>query len=294
MLTIIGCGNLNRSDDGVGVVVAQRLADRLRRHPVPGVQVFDCGTAGVDVMFQARGSSALLILDACQSGAEPGSVFEAPGSELASEHEPSFSLHDFRWDHALSAGKKIFRDSFPDEVTVILVEAQSVGYGLQLTEPVSRAADEVYRRALQMAASHAVRRHDAPGPEAGAEGGPLPVTTGESGRTKGHADETRPPLVEIVHGSIRIPLEVYDRFFDGRGGVLLMEREGQLCLIPVDEVAGGLLVKQRNRRGDRVIHAAEFPRNHGIDSSERSVRVVWEPELGGLLLDEAETQAVTR
>jgi len=41
MLTIIGCGNLNRSDDAVGVIVAQSLQQYLTEHPYPNVQVAD-------------------------------------------------------------------------------------------------------------------------------------------------------------------------------------------------------------------------------------------------------------
>ena len=82
MLTIIGCGNFNRSDDGVGVIIAQRLQQYLSTHPLPNVQVYDCGTAGMEVMFQARGTQRLIIVDASATGSEPGAVFKVPSSEL--------------------------------------------------------------------------------------------------------------------------------------------------------------------------------------------------------------------
>src|SRR4051812_19184715 len=103
MLTIIGCGNLNRSDDGVGVVVARKLMDVAERSGRGDVRVFDAGTGGMDVMFRARGSDALVLVDASRSGSEPGAVFRVPGTELARDYEPAYSLHDFRWDHALYA-----------------------------------------------------------------------------------------------------------------------------------------------------------------------------------------------
>lgn len=140
MLTIIGCGNSNRSDDGVGVVVAQALQAYLVAHPRDSVRVFDAGTAGMDVMFQARGSTKLVIIDASSSGSDPGAIFEVPGAQLQAEHEPEFSLHNFRWDHALSAGRKIFRDQFPTDVTVYLIEAESLVLGLDLSPPVAASA----------------------------------------------------------------------------------------------------------------------------------------------------------
>ncbi|MEM8608548.1 MAG: hydrogenase maturation protease [Myxococcota bacterium] len=143
MLTIIGCGNPNRSDDGVGVVVARELMARFADERRPGVQIFDAGTDGMGVMFKARGSDALVIIDASRTGAEPGSVYEVPGQELEGEPNQSLNLHDFRWDHALFAGRKIFKRDFPDDVTVFLIEAQSLDLGLELSEPARAGADKV-------------------------------------------------------------------------------------------------------------------------------------------------------
>lgn len=143
MLTIIGCGNLNRGDDAVGVIVARRLMEYVERVGVGGVAVFDAGTGGMDVMFQARGAARLILIDANRSGSEPGAIFEVPGSELARDYQPVFSLHDFRWDHALYAGRRIFGASFPAEVTVFLIEAAQLGLGCGLSAAVEAAAERV-------------------------------------------------------------------------------------------------------------------------------------------------------
>ncbi|MEM6733328.1 MAG: hydrogenase maturation protease, partial [Myxococcota bacterium] len=132
MLTIIGCGNANRSDDAVGVEVARRVRDRLAASTREDVQVFDCGTAGMEVMFAARGTEHLIIVDASKSGSEPGTIYNVPGEELEQEYRPSLNLHDFRWDHALAAGRQIFADEYPERVEVFLIEAEELGLGLEL------------------------------------------------------------------------------------------------------------------------------------------------------------------
>jgi hydrogenase maturation protease len=144
-LCIIGCGNLTRSDDGAGVVVARQLIEYVGRRPQLGghVSVIDAGTGGMDVMFRARGASRLVIVDASRSGAEPGAIFEVPGAELEREHAAAYSLHDFRWEHALHAGRKIFREAFPRDVAVFLIEAGSLDFGLELTPPVREAVRRV-------------------------------------------------------------------------------------------------------------------------------------------------------
>jgi hydrogenase maturation protease len=144
MLTIIGCGNLNRNDDAVGVIIAQRLQQYLAQNPHPNVQIYDCGTAGMEVMFQARGSKRLIIVDASATGSEPGAIFKVPGKELEALPEPSYNLHDFRWDNALAAGRKIFQNNFPQEVTVYLIEAANLGFGLELSPVVENSANLVF------------------------------------------------------------------------------------------------------------------------------------------------------
>jgi hydrogenase maturation protease len=143
MLVVIGCGNSNRQDDGAGVYVAQQLMSIMKTKPVDNVRVFDAGTAGMDIMFQARGCKALIIIDANQSASEPGTIFEVPGKELENIPEPSYNLHDFRWDNALYAGRRIFQDKFPTDIAVFLIEADNLDLGIGLSEPVQKASDRV-------------------------------------------------------------------------------------------------------------------------------------------------------
>ena len=145
-LTIIGCGNLNRNDDAVGVIIAQRLQQYLATYPHPQVKIYDCGTGGMEVMFKARGSKHLIIIDASSTNSEPGAVFKLPGKELEALPEPSYNLHDFRWDNAIAAGRKIFKDDFPSSVTVYLIEAANLDFGWELSQPVKHSADFVFEQ----------------------------------------------------------------------------------------------------------------------------------------------------
>ncbi|MEA5534447.1 hydrogenase maturation protease [Crocosphaera sp. XPORK-15E] len=145
MLTIIGCGNLNRCDDAVGVIIAQKLQEIFSKNPLSNVRIYDCGTAGMEVMFQARGSQKLIIIDACSTDSEPGTIYKVPGEELEALPEPSYSLHDFRWDHALAAGKKIFKEDFPKDVMVYLIEAENLGLGLEISPSLQPAVKQVIK-----------------------------------------------------------------------------------------------------------------------------------------------------
>ena len=161
MLTIVGCGNLTRGDDGLGPFVARRMRDRLAALGRDDVRAFDAGTDGMAVMFAARGSDALVIVDAARTDAPPGAIYEVPGDVLARDHTPSLNLHDFRWDHALAAGKRIFGDAFPADVTVLLVQVAGTEFGLELSAPVAAAAETVIARLEAMVAAYSSSRRDA-------------------------------------------------------------------------------------------------------------------------------------
>jgi hydrogenase maturation protease len=146
VIVVIGCGNPNRLDDGAGVDVLRLLEARGIGRDTQRVRLLVAGTDGMATMFAARGCRTLIVVDACRSGSEPGAVFEVPGGELEQRYQPSLNLHDFRWDHALFAGKQIFREQFPSDVVVLLIEVQTTEFGIGLSEPVSSAVAKVADR----------------------------------------------------------------------------------------------------------------------------------------------------
>ena len=146
MIVVVGCGNRNRLDDGAGIEVLHLLEARGLGRDAQRVRLLAAGTDGIATMFAARGCRTLVVVDACRSGSEPGAVFEVPGDELERRYQPSLNLHDFRWDHALFAGKKIFREQFPSDVVVLLIEVQTTELGIGLSDPVSSAVAKVADR----------------------------------------------------------------------------------------------------------------------------------------------------
>ena len=146
MIAVIGCGNPNRCDDGAGPEVMRALKAGALGDKDPAVRLLDAGTDGMAVMFAARGCQTLILVDACRSGSEPGAVFEVPGPELEQEYERSLNLHDFRWDHALHAGRAIFGAEFPQDIVVMLIEAKTVDLGIGLTPAVEAAVAKVVAR----------------------------------------------------------------------------------------------------------------------------------------------------
>jgi len=261
VLTVIGCGNLARRDDGVGIVVAQRLAAALTPHERRTVTVIDAGTDGMGVMLRANGASALVLVDASRTGSAPGTIHEVPGGEIESAPGPSLNLHDFRWDHALYAGRQMHGESFPRDVHVFLIEVEDLSFGLGLSGAVEAAAGRVVET---------IRRRIA----AAADGTPDAVS------------------LLLRHGSLRLPRAVCERFFAGLDAVLLLPRGGDLLILPVHAAAGGgQLLKVINAAGDRAVSGVELFRAQGLDPElidgcrEASFTALWSGADAALIVE---------
>lgn len=152
-VAVVGCGNTNRTDDGVGPHVIALLGERSLP---PDVALHDGGTDGMGVMYRARGVDHLIIVDAKAPEGRPAAIYHVPGDELEAVPPSSFTLHDFRWDHALYAGRKIFGVAFPSRVDVFLVEAHDLSLGLDLTPDIAFAAEAVADRIVGMVQPHII------------------------------------------------------------------------------------------------------------------------------------------
>jgi hydrogenase maturation protease len=132
---IIGCGNLLRGDDAVGPVLIRHLWEMGLPE---GVNCADGGTGGMDVAFQMRGVRHVILVDACVSDSEPGAIFKLPG-EAVETLPPlaGINLHAFRWDHALTFAHWLLKEDYPKQISVYLIEAQSLVIGDPLSEPVA-------------------------------------------------------------------------------------------------------------------------------------------------------------
>jgi hydrogenase maturation protease len=141
-IVVIGCGNLLRGDDAVGPTLVRQLWDE--GVPRTGVVLVDGGTAGMDVAFKMRGARRVIIVDASSSGSPPGTIFRVPADQL--ENTPPLEglhSHSFRWDHALSLGRWLLGEEYPRDVTVFLIEAGDVSFGVPLSAPVAVAMARV-------------------------------------------------------------------------------------------------------------------------------------------------------
>jgi hydrogenase maturation protease len=77
---VLGIGNLVMGDDGVGVLVAQRLQREYRF--ADNVEIMDGGTLGLDLLPKLENITNLIMIDAVETGQKSGTCVRLCGREL--------------------------------------------------------------------------------------------------------------------------------------------------------------------------------------------------------------------
>jgi hypothetical protein len=72
----------------------------------------------------------------------------------------------------------------------------------------------------------------------------------------------------LCNGRLHLTCAAYERHLSGCVAVALLARDREWLLLPLHAGAGGLQVKLRNARGDRVVESQEFFRSQGIEDSD--------------------------
>lgn len=91
--------------------------------------------------------------------------------------------------------------------------------------------------------------------------------------------------VRVARANFYLSREICDAHLAGLHSVALLQHEDRVLIVPLmPGSAGGLLLKLRNGRGDRVIHAQEFFRTHGYleDFEERHCELRWDAKMAAL------------
>ena len=149
---ILCVGNLLAGDDGVGVHVAHALG---RDRPQSGTRVVDGGTLGLDLLSLLEGTVGLVIVDAADLGARPGTVRRLSGAELSSVLDRHLSAHQIGVSDLLALGS--LTGWLPPRVEMVAIQPGPItGLTMELSaeaaEAVPIAADEARAAAASMAA----------------------------------------------------------------------------------------------------------------------------------------------
>jgi hydrogenase maturation protease len=138
LVLVVGIGNADRGDDGVGPAVARRL-----RSWVPAsVRVLECSGDALTLLDDWEGFASVILVDAVTSIDAPGRVHRV---DLAKNPLPlAFSppsTHALGLAEAIELARCLGR--LPRSIAAYLVEGEQFAAGAQLSPLVAKAVDAV-------------------------------------------------------------------------------------------------------------------------------------------------------
>jgi hydrogenase maturation protease len=135
---VIGIGNIYCRDDGVGIIVAQRL----KQHLLSGVAILEESGEGARLLEAWRNAAVAILVDAVHSGAPTGTIHRLNANTA---HIPDkffhHSTHAFGLAEAIELARALHQ--LPLRTIVYGIEGSNFGAGVGLCGPVEQAAAAV-------------------------------------------------------------------------------------------------------------------------------------------------------
>ena len=135
-LLVIGIGNQLRGDDGIGPALARRLSERA----LPDVSIKLEGGEALSLLAAWEGHDDVLLIDAAQTGAAPGTIhcFDAHCDGIPKERFGA-SSHGFGVSQAVALARTLGR--LPGRCRIIAIEGEAFGHGTSLSPRLTAATD---------------------------------------------------------------------------------------------------------------------------------------------------------
>lgn len=136
-MLIIGCGNRQRSDDGAGILVAERLREL-------GIEADTRSGEAADLIEAWKGADDVIVVDAVMTGAPVGTVQAWDGRQPLASVRANASTHGLGVAEAIELAYVL--DQLPIRLQVYGIEGRRFELDAEISSQVQRAVEEVVRR----------------------------------------------------------------------------------------------------------------------------------------------------
>lgn len=146
-ILVLGLGNTLLSDDGVGVHVVTALQQSPARHD--GVSFVDGGTIGLNLLPDVEAADGLILVDASEIGAPPGTLALFEGAAMDAQlGGKKRTPHEVAAFDLIATAAMLGR--CPRLRALVAVQPQSVSWGLEPTGPVAAAVPGAIAMVLEI------------------------------------------------------------------------------------------------------------------------------------------------
>lgn len=135
---LIGIGNKYRSDDGIGLIVA----DEMDKKQLPSLNIKKESGEGAALMETWQGFQNIVIVDAVSSGAMPGTIYTIQAhKEIVPKQFFHYSSHAFGIAEAIELARTM--NTLPQKLIIYGIEGKEFSAGTTSSPAVLEAARKV-------------------------------------------------------------------------------------------------------------------------------------------------------
>jgi hydrogenase maturation protease len=146
---VIGVGNPDRGDDGVGRAVVQRLRERVP----DDVTLLELGGEATSLLVAIEGSALAILVDAAVSRGPPGTIMRLDAHAGPVPEAPGgFSSHGLGVAQAIELARALA--ALPPRCLVFAITAQAFEPGAALSPAVAAAVDPAAELVLDELTAH--------------------------------------------------------------------------------------------------------------------------------------------
>lgn len=140
-ILIIGIGNEYRSDDRIGLFIADKIHEKNQ----PGVTVEKASGEGTALMDLWKEKSCVIIIDAVSSNSSPGKVhrFNAHEESIPSKTFQC-STHNLSLVEAIELSRSL--NSLPKKLIIFGIEGKDFSHGENISSEIKKLLDNIIKK----------------------------------------------------------------------------------------------------------------------------------------------------
>jgi hydrogenase maturation protease len=146
---VAGLGNPLMADEGIGVLLVQKLAHLSQNQSISGcddVEFYDGGVGGLSLLYKIENRQKVILIDCAKMGTAAGTIRRFRPDEVRTIKTLShFSLHEMDILKVLALAEQL--GNAPSEVVIFGIEPKIIAYDSHLSDiiqqNISRYMDDI-------------------------------------------------------------------------------------------------------------------------------------------------------
>lgn len=139
---VIGLGNPLMTDEGIGVLLVQKLTQKFEQSPLisANIEFHDGGTGGMNLLYKIENREKVILIDCAKMGEKPGTLRRfTPDQVRTIKQLGHFSLHEIDILKLLDLAAQF--DTAPRQVVIFGIEPASLDLGNNLSPTLQSQFD---------------------------------------------------------------------------------------------------------------------------------------------------------